>query len=70
MAYANSRLASFSVRDRVLSVVETLKDAMGRRRTYARTLHELSALSDRDLTDLGLSRANIHQVAREAAYMK
>jgi uncharacterized protein YjiS (DUF1127 family) len=37
-------------------------------RSYRRTLNELSALSDRDLTDMGLHRSNIPDVAREAAY--
>jgi len=34
---------------------------------YNRTVAELSHLSSRDLTDLGLSRADIPRVAREVA---
>lgn len=36
-------------------------------RLYRATLAELSALSDRDLSDLGLHRSMIEDVAREAA---
>jgi uncharacterized protein YjiS (DUF1127 family) len=70
MAYVNSRSASVSISDRFSSVVKMVKDAMARRQLYNQTLHELSALSDRDLTDLGLSRASIADVAREAAATK
>lgn len=34
---------------------------------YVRTLSELSSLTDRELTDLGLSRGMLPSVAREAA---
>lgn len=37
-------------------------------RTYRTTLTELAMLSDRDLTDMGLHRANIHEIAFKAAY--
>jgi uncharacterized protein YjiS (DUF1127 family) len=33
-------------------------------RTYHRTLNELSALSDHELADIGVHRANIADVAR------
>ena len=69
MAYVNSRSASLGIWDRVQSLTVRFKDAMARRRLYTRTLHELSALSDRDLSDLGMSRADIGRVAREAANM-
>jgi uncharacterized protein YjiS (DUF1127 family) len=41
-----------------------------RRRVYAQTLRELTALSDRELSDLGLHRLMIPAVARDAAYGK
>jgi uncharacterized protein YjiS (DUF1127 family) len=68
MAYVNSRSASVSISDRVANIVKSVKDAVERRRVYAQTVRELSGLTDRDLTDLGLARANIHDLAREAAY--
>lgn len=70
MAYVNSRSASVGISDRFSSIVKTVKDAVARRQLFNRTVRELSALSDRDLTDLGLNRASIGEVARVAAYMK
>jgi uncharacterized protein YjiS (DUF1127 family) len=37
-------------------------------RKYLATYDELSALSDRELADIGLSRLNVRHVAREATY--
>ena len=36
-------------------------------RAYYNTVAELSALSERELADIGISRSDIHAVAREAA---
>ena len=69
MAYMNStRTAHVSFSDRFAALATGLKDVIARRRLFNQTLFELSHLSDRDLSDLGLSRANIADVAREAAY--
>ena len=49
----------------------TLKSAAVRvanYRVYRKTVNELSALSSRDLDDLGLNRSMIKRVALEAAY--
>ena len=34
---------------------------------YRRTLNELERLSERELKDLGISRYDIHRIARESA---
>lgn len=69
MAYVNStRSAQVSFSDRLFAIVKVVKDVIARRRVYNQTLFELAKLSDRDLSDLGLSRASIAEVAREAAY--
>jgi uncharacterized protein YjiS (DUF1127 family) len=39
-----------------------------RRRLYNETYSQLAALSDRDLWDIGLSRLQITDIARDAAY--
>ena len=39
-----------------------------RYRLYRKTVNELSALSGRDLADLGLNRSEIKRVAYQAAY--
>jgi len=41
--------------------------ARTRRKLYRATCHELSALTDRDLKDLGISRSSIKAIALEAA---
>ncbi|MFM2349112.1 MAG: hypothetical protein RIR04_78 [Pseudomonadota bacterium] len=69
MAYVNStRSAQVSFFDRFAALMVGVKDLIARRRVFNQTLFELNQLSDRDLSDLGLSRANIADVAREAAY--
>jgi uncharacterized protein YjiS (DUF1127 family) len=64
----STRAAQVSFYDRFADLAVGLKDAIARRRVYNQTVFELSHLSDRDLSDLGLSRGNIADVAREAAY--
>lgn len=44
--------------------------ARERHAVYAKTLKELSGLSDRELADINLGRSQITEVAREAAYGK
>ena len=44
-----------------------MTENMIRRRIARTTFAELAALSDRDLADLGMSRADIRYVARQAA---
>jgi uncharacterized protein YjiS (DUF1127 family) len=38
------------------------------RRVYWETLRELSTYSDRELHDIGIDRADIEQIARQAAH--
>jgi uncharacterized protein YjiS (DUF1127 family) len=44
--------------------------ARERRAVYARTVMELSGLTDRELSDINLSRSQITEVAFEAAFGK
>jgi uncharacterized protein YjiS (DUF1127 family) len=50
------------------SLFARITDALARRRVYKQTYSELSALSTRELTDLGISRSMISRLAYEAAY--
>jgi uncharacterized protein YjiS (DUF1127 family) len=71
MAYVNStRSTANGLGDRVFSLVRTLRESLERRSVYRRTLRELSALSNRELADLGLHRSMLTRVALEAAYGK
>lgn len=45
-------------------------EALARRRVARNTYTELASLSDRDLADLGLVRADLRRVALEAAHGK
>lgn len=46
---------------------EVLKTRISAWKRYSRTAAELNALSNRELADLGILRADIQRVAREAA---
>ena len=72
MAYVNSssRAASFSLADRLSGVFALIKANYARRAVFNQTVRELAALSDRELSDLGLARTDIRSVAHEAAYGK
>ena len=71
MAYVNqTRAGQLSVSDRVVGLFAGFSAAVQRRRIYSQTLSELRALSDRELTDLGMSRSMIAEIARDAAYGK
>ncbi len=45
---------------------EVLKSRISNWQRYSRTVSELNALSTRELSDLGISRADIQRIAREA----
>lgn len=66
----SNRASGFSLAETVSNVLNTLRTARARRAIYVRTLNELKVLSDRDLSDLGISRLQIEDLAREAAYGK
>ena len=46
---------------------EVLKSRISAWRRYNRTVSELTALSNRELADLGILRADIQRVARDSA---
>lgn len=56
-----------SVSGRLAQLRNTLSTRLANYRTYRATLAELSALSDRELSDVGLSRGMIRDVAAAAA---
>jgi uncharacterized protein YjiS (DUF1127 family) len=71
MAYVNtSRIARKGFADRLVVAKDAVLAAISQRRVYARTVAELNSLTDRELTDLGISRLAIPEIAREAAYGK
>jgi uncharacterized protein YjiS (DUF1127 family) len=72
MAYVNNStmLRNDSTGTGLAGIVAKVKLSLQRRAVYNRTVRDLLALSDRDLSDLGINRTQINQIAREAAYGK
>lgn len=72
MAYITDTTAALdgipSVSGRLAQLRTTLSTRLANYRTYRATLAELSALSDHELTDVGLSRGMIREVALAAGY--
>lgn len=71
MAYVTTtRVARKGLLDRLTVLKDDVLTALQKRRIHARTLAELNALTDRELADLGMARAAIPEIARQAAYGK
>ncbi|SHG61298.1 protein of unknown function [Cognatiyoonia sediminum] len=71
MAYVSTtRATSVTFGQRFNEFRARMAEASAQRKTYNTTMSELSALSNRELADLGLHRSMIKQVALEAAYGK
>ena len=70
MAFAShmNTTAQGAFSKRVAGIIESLRDRLARRKVYMTTHDELSALSNRDLADLGIARSEIKYLAHEAAY--
>jgi uncharacterized protein YjiS (DUF1127 family) len=64
---ADSSFAKPAAFGGIFVALNKLTEAMQRRRVYRTTVNELSALGDRDLSDLGVSRASIRRLALDAA---
>jgi len=63
-AHAHSRQSPCIYMEK--KMLTLLRNAIKRRATIHRTTTELSRLSDRELSDLGITRCDIHRVARSA----
>ncbi|MFY9240851.1 MAG: DUF1127 domain-containing protein [Roseovarius sp.] len=50
----------------LIAIMHAWQDAWSKRRAYMRTVDELSALNDRELADLGITRSAIRQTAQSA----
>lgn len=68
--FVNSTTAHVGLVERLLAFSPAVATAIRKRRLYNQTMYELNLLTDRELTDLGISRLSIADVAREAAYGK
>ncbi len=62
--------AGFSLGQRIAAFRDDVAQNAAKRKVYWATMAELSALTDRDLNDLGIARPSIKAIAYEAAYGK
>ncbi|CUH63735.1 hypothetical protein TL5118_00593 [Thalassovita autumnalis] len=62
------RTETFGIADRFAALIQDLQERRARRKLFRDTLNEMSALGDRELRDLGLSRSQLRSVAWEHAY--
>ncbi len=68
MAYVNSSSSSVGIFGRLAALLGQLQASANRRAVYRRTVTVLSAMNDRELADIGISRISIQDVARTSAY--
>ncbi len=47
-------------------MLHKIKNYFNNRKIYNRTVNELCGLSDKDLSDIGISRSDIYRIARES----
>lgn len=57
----------FNLHDMVAHLVAVVEEKRARHAVYRQTLAELEAMSDRDLSDIGIARVSIRDIARQAA---
>lgn len=69
MAYVTSSVR-VGVAQQGEGMMARIKEALRRRKVFNQTYRELSALSTRDLDDLGINRSMITRMAMEAAARK
>ena len=69
MAYATEiHAVNGDITHRITAVLKTVGTRFANYRVYRKTMNELSALSARELDDLGLNHSMIKRVSIEAAY--
>lgn len=70
MAHIAENIGAQALRGQSAGFVSRISEALAKRRVYKQTHAELSALSTRELDDLGINRSMISRLAYEAAYGK
>lgn len=70
MAFATDIRAAGTagIQDKFIATFKGLMERAAQHKMYRTTFDELNALSDRDLTDLGLNRSMIKGVALESSH--
>jgi uncharacterized protein YjiS (DUF1127 family) len=65
---ASTSFTAISFADRIQAAYADFQAARALRSKYVETVRELNALTSRDLEDLGISRAEIKDIAWEHVY--
>ncbi len=68
MAYVSTPSASFGPFARLSALVEGLKARRALYKEYTATVREMMELSQRELDDIGISRFDIKEIARQHVY--
>lgn len=68
MAHVLSAAPSLSLAARVRRSFDAVKAGWLQAREYQRTYNELDGLSDRELSDIGVRRGDIADIARQHVY--
>ncbi|PJE28497.1 hypothetical protein PSM7751_02465 [Pseudooceanicola marinus] len=68
MAYATQSPAALAPQQGISRILGSVATRYARYSKYRRSISELSALTNRELSDLGLHRSMIKSVAYEEAY--
>ena len=63
----NTRTITAGPSERIRNAVRRVADLFTERRRFARTRNALRSLSDHELKDIGISRAEINRIAHEQA---
>lgn len=66
--FTDTHTANAGLAERFNAITAAFKEARARRKVYNQTLNELCKLTNRELADMGMARANIRSIAYEAAY--
>jgi len=68
IAQTHQAAATSGITGRLMAAIQHMQENHARRVIYRQTVRELNALTNRDLADLGISRAMITRLAHEAAW--
>ena len=68
IAHTHNAAATSGIAGRLMAAIQHMQENRARHVIYRQTVRELNALTNRDLADLGIERATITRLAREAAW--
>ena len=68
MAHAHNIASNVGIFDRIFAFAASAKTAWALRKAYNETYEELNSLSDRELSDIAISRSDIPYIARVHVY--